>query len=175
MADILSEILKDDGIFPNNAALPLVLYRCAVKPATQDLASAFEALFTRHQWPAAWRNGIFSFHHYHSTAHEVLGIYAGEAQVQLGGENGISVTLQRGDVVVIPVGVAHKKLHSSRDFAVVGGYPDGQQPDTCYGKSAERPRADRNIERVALPQADPVFGDSGPIIEQWQGTALSAG
>jgi uncharacterized protein YjlB len=171
MIEIISEILKDDGIFPNNEKLPLLLYRNAVELSRQDPASAFETLFSQNRWPAAWRNGIFSFHHYHSTAHEVLGIYAGEAEVQLGGEHGISVTIRGGDVVVIPVGVAHKKLSSSPDFAVVGAYPSAQRPDTCYGKSGERPQADRNITQVALPQADPVFGDSGPVVEQWRRTA----
>jgi uncharacterized protein YjlB len=54
---------------------------------------------------------------------------------------------------------------------VVGAYPSAQRPDTCYGKSGERPQADRNITQVALPQADPVFGDSGPVVEQWRRTA----
>jgi uncharacterized protein YjlB len=167
MSEIIRQILHDDGIFPNNDRLPLILYRDAVALTRPDPAAAFETLFSAHQWPAAWRNGIFGFHHYHSTAHEVLGIYGGEAEVQLGGENGITLTIGAGDVVVIPVGVAHKKLRSGRDFAVVGAYPAGQRPDTCYGKTGERPRADRNIERVTLPQADPVFGSSGPILEQW--------
>ena len=109
MTEIISETLGDDGVFPNNPALPLVLYRNAMVLPEHDPATAFEALFTRHQWPAAWRNGVFSFHHYHSTAHEVLGIYCGEAEVQLGGDNGIVVTIGCGDVVVIPAGVAHKK------------------------------------------------------------------
>ncbi len=29
---------------------------------------------------------FFEFHHYHSTAHEVLVVYSGSAKVQLGGE-----------------------------------------------------------------------------------------
>lgn len=167
MTEIITQSLEDDGVFPNNPALPLVLYRNPLEQTTADLATIFETLFTRHQWPAAWRNGIFSFHHYHSRAHEVLGIYQGEAEVQLGGDNGLVVTIERGDVVVIPAGVAHKKLHSSRDFAVVGAYPVRQQPDTCYGKSGERPTADNNIAQVALPAADPVLGERGPIIEHW--------
>ena len=60
----------------------------------------FEQLFTENGWPGAWRNGIFSFHHYHSTSHEVLGIYAGKALVHLGGENGEKVNIEAGDIII---------------------------------------------------------------------------
>ena len=69
----------DDGRIPNNPALPLLVYRNAVELPERDPASALECVFTENDWPAAWRYGIFSFHHYHSTAHEVLGVYRGRA------------------------------------------------------------------------------------------------
>ncbi len=160
-------LISDDTVFPNNGVLPLLVYPQVFTPDDSALASAFETMFTAHQWPAAWRNGIFSVHHYHSTAHEVLGIYSGGAEVQFGGDTGIKLTVTTGDVVVIPAGVAHKKLRSSSDFAVVGAYPCGQYPDTCYGKKGERPRADSNVAAVALPQADPVAGNTGPLFDLW--------
>ena len=97
----------DDGTVPNNP-LPLVVYRGAL-PDCGDRAAFCEAMFARNNWPNSWHNGIYSYHHYHSTAHEVLGIARGNARVRLGGENGRSVELQAGDVVVIPAGVAHKR------------------------------------------------------------------
>lgn len=87
--------------------------------------------------------------------------------MQLGGEHGVTHEVQAGDVIVIPAGVAHKNLSSSRDFGVVGAYPEGQKMDMNYGKPAERPKADQNIARVALPKMDPVFAESGPLIEKW--------
>jgi hypothetical protein len=36
-------------------------------------------LFALNGWLGAWVNGVFSFHHFHSTAREVLGIVAGSA------------------------------------------------------------------------------------------------
>src|ERR1051326_8070070 len=78
--------LADDGTVPNNA-LPLVLYRGALQDEG-DRASACERMFDRNGWPGAWRNGIYGHHHYHSTAHEVLGIAAGSARGRLRGAHG---------------------------------------------------------------------------------------
>ena len=79
-----------------------------------------EAVFARNEWPPAWRDSVYTFHHYHSTAHEVLGVYRGEATIQFGGDEGITVTVTAGDAVVIPAGVAHKRLASSADFRARG-------------------------------------------------------
>ena len=63
---------------PTTPTRPCWSYRQAVTLPERDPASVFEALFTANGWPAAWRNGIYPFHHFHSTAHEVLGMYAGK-------------------------------------------------------------------------------------------------
>jgi uncharacterized protein YjlB len=118
-------------------------------------------------WAGCWRNGIYSYHHYHSTAHEVLGVYRGSAKVQLGGEKGIIHEAEPGDVIIIPTGVVHKNLGSTSDFGVVGAYPDGQDWDMNYGKPGERPNADQSISSVPLPKSDPVFGASGPLLAKW--------
>ena len=155
----------DDGTVPNNT-LPLVVYRGAL-PDCGDRAAYCEAMFARNNWPDSWHNGIYSYHHYHSTAHEVLGCYAGSARVQFGGEQGVTKTLQAGDVVMIPAGVGHKNLGASGDFGVVGAYPAGQDYDMNYGRPGERPAADRKIERVPLPESDPVLGREGPLLRHW--------
>jgi uncharacterized protein YjlB len=165
--EVATFTLTDDGVFPNNAKLPLTVYRGVVVLPERDPAAAFEALFASHHWPPAWRSSIFAYHHYHSTAHEVLGIFRGCATIQFGGEQGVRLDVQAGDVVVIPAGVAHKCLDAQQGFCAVGGYPQGQQWDMCTGKTGERPRADANIARVPRPQADPVYGPSGPLMTHW--------
>ena len=163
------KLIKDDGTFPNNGRLPLLAYRGVLGLPADDPARGIEELFHANRWGGSWRNGIFSYHHYHSTAHEALGVYGGSARVQLGGPKGPKFEVQRGDVIVIPAGVAHKNLGSSLDFRVVGAYPAGQRHDMNTGKAGERPRADRNIAGVSLPALDPVFGDAGPLIQLWHG------
>src|SRR5437660_1190135 len=154
---------QDDGTVPNNPALPLVLYRGALRESG-DRASACERMFDRNGWPDAWRNGIYAHHHYHSTAHEVLGIAAGSARVRLGGENGKTVELRAGDVVVIPAGVAHKRESASPDLLVIGSYPRGQSPDICRAERAGHDDAAERIPRVPLPAEDPVTGGAGPLL-----------
>ncbi|HEY7376073.1 MAG TPA: hypothetical protein VIF57_28185 [Polyangia bacterium] len=149
----------DDGVFPNSR-LPVLIYRGVL--ATPE-AAAFERMFDGNGWSPAWRNGLFSVHHYHSTAHEVLGIYGGRVNARLGGPKGKLVTLVAGDVVVIPAGMAHKNDGASADFRVVGAYPAGTAPDMQYGKPGERPGTDRDIARVGLPAADPVRGAAGVV------------
>lgn len=123
-------------------------------------------LFSENGWGISWKNGIYSVHHYHSTAHEVLGIYTGWASVQVGGDSGIIMEVKTGDVVVIPAGVAHR-LVDSGSLGVVGAYPAGQQWDMQYGNQGERPGTDHAIARVPLPRADPVLGPRGPLTDLW--------
>jgi uncharacterized protein YjlB len=157
----------DDGQVPNNPALPLIVYRGALNTGPRAAADC-EALFAANDWGAAWRNGVYSHHHYHSTAHEALGIVAGSVRVRLGGEHGATVELCAGDVVVVPAGVAHKNEGASPDLMVVGAYPGGRCPDMCRPGARERERALRNIPGVALPACDPVYGKSGPLIDLWR-------
>src|SRR5262245_32148079 len=91
----------DDGGIPNSA-LPVLVYRGAL--ASEAGAAAHEDLFAGNGWLGAWRDGIYPFHHFHSTAHEVLGIAAGTANVVLGGAQGSRFELTAGDVVVLPAG-----------------------------------------------------------------------
>lgn len=165
---IASHLLEPDRGFPNNPALPLLVYRGAVGIDGDDPAATFERLFRQHGWTGAWRDGVFPFHHYHSNAHEVLGVAAGEARIQFGGPNGPEVDVEAGDVVVLPAGTAHKRIDASADFLVIGAYPAGQERyDTLRGEEGEFEEAKRRIPAVELPEADPVFGPGGPLLEHW--------
>jgi uncharacterized protein YjlB len=167
---IEEHLFADDGRVPNNPRLPLVVYRGALDTGA-DAAAACEALFAANGWSGGWRAGIYAHHHYHSTAHEALGIVAGSARVRLGGEDGPIVELHAGDAVVIPAGVAHKSEAATPDFLVVGAYPDGRGPDMRTPGARERERALSNIAAVPLPAADPVCGKSGPLVERWRAAA----
>src|SRR5205085_4017584 len=86
--EVTAQRLPDDGTFPNSK-LPLLLYRKALSSPEERLAAKFEQLFEANDWRGAWRNGIYDYHHYHSTTHEVLGVFRGSARVQLGGDEGV--------------------------------------------------------------------------------------
>lgn len=169
--NIQTFLIPEDGNFPNNDALPLILMRQVFDPKTKNLVQTIEKTFHANAWERSWRNGIYDFHHYHSTAHEVLGLYAGRVKAQFGGPDGPVADAKAGDVIVIPAGVSHKNLDQSPDFRCVGAYPAGQSPDMQYGKSGERPHTDQNIRSVSLPKVDPIFGKTGPLLEIW-GKAL---
>lgn len=156
-----------DGNIPNNPRLSLLVYR-GVLDTGREVASSCEALFKRNHWPPAWRDGVYDYHHYHTTAHEVLGIVRGAARVRFGGPNGQAVDVQAGDVVVIPAGVAHCNEGASADLLVVGGYPEGQDWDICPAKPDEKGCAAADIDRVPPPAADPVYGKDGPLMAQWR-------
>jgi uncharacterized protein YjlB len=158
---------KDDGTFPNSS-LPLLFYRQALPPNTADPASTFEERFAENEWTNSWRNGVYNFSHYHSTSHEVLGVYSGVATLRLGGEHGKSVEVHAGDVIIIPAGVAHQNIGASGDFGVVGAYPRGRDWDLLRGLPGERPKADHNIAALPMPDTDPVYGTKGPLRELWK-------
>jgi uncharacterized protein YjlB len=165
--DVLHAAIPDDGVFPNSS-LPVLLYPDVVDPAEGEAASMFERLFAANSWGDGWRNGVYDYHHYHSTAHEALGVCRGSATLQLGGPRGITVQVAAGQCVVIPAGVAHRRIRSGAEFLVVGAYPQGQSLDLCTGRPGERPAADERIARLALPALDPVRGAGGPLGQLWR-------
>jgi uncharacterized protein YjlB len=158
---------EGDGEIPNNV-LPLLVYPGAVEVVGADPAAAFERVFAANGWGRSWRNGIFPYPHFHSTAHEVLGIARGEAKVRFGGAGGAVLTVGAGDVVVIPAGVGHQNLGASADLLVVGAYPGGSEVDLWRGGAAERAVVERNVAAVPLPAADPVHGAEGPLLRLWR-------
>lgn len=165
--NIVRSILTEDGPFPNNALLPLLLYRNACRLEGDGTAETVKELLETNGWGDSWVDGIYKEHHFHSTAHEVLVALAGSASVQFGGPNGITLNFEKGDVVIIPAGVAHCRIDSADGFTCMGAYPEGQQYDMNYGKDGERPRVDENLRKVPLPEGDPVYGGDGPLVKNW--------
>jgi uncharacterized protein YjlB len=154
----------DDGRIPNSP-LPVLVYHDDEDVAAG--AAACEALFAANGWGGSWRDGIFDFHHFHSTAHEVLGIAAGATEVILGGPSGQRFDVRTGDVLVLPAGTGHCRIGSSAGLLVVGAYPRGQTWDLRRGDPAEHAEVLANIARVPLPETDPVAGATGPLVGLW--------
>jgi uncharacterized protein YjlB len=158
---------KDDGVFPNSD-LPLLIYRQAFTTEAEDRAFTIEQCFAENDWTNSWRNGVYSFAHYHSTTHEALGVYCGAATLRLGGEPGREVEVHAGDLIVIPAGVAHQNIGARDDFGVVGAYPDGREWDLLRGLPSERPEADQRIAALPIPDNDPIYGAEGPLRQIWK-------
>lgn len=166
-AEIESRLFPDDGRTPNNPTLPLVVMRRTAAATSDDPAGWFERTFTSHGWSGTWRWTVYPYQHFHSTNHEVLGVFRGRATLMLGGENGAEFEVGAGDVLILPAGMGHMRVGASDDFQVVGAYPDGKEPDLIlpgYDLFAARQR----IAGVALPDQDPVFGKGGTLFDLWE-------
>ena len=156
----------DDGTVPNNPALPVLLMRGAIEPDAAP--EAVTARLRAAGWGGTWVWQVFPYHHYHPNAHEVLAVVAGRAVLMLGGPDGTRVTVQAGDVVVLPAGTGHCQVEADTDFQVCGAYPPGQEDYQTV--RAERPHDEavlRRIAAVARPRTDPIYGADGPLLRAW--------
>ena len=126
-------MFADDGAIPNNPRLPFILYRGAVDLSNcSDPAAVFEELFKSNGWGSSWRNGIYGFVHYQSSAHEVLGIARGSAKVRL-----VAITARS---TISPQGTSW----FSRPGPAMRAYPRAR---TCWWSEPIRPA--RNTTNAA--------------------------
>lgn len=185
-------LLKGVGVAPNNETLPLIVYSGVAEFGDKEPEAVFEEIFWGNQWADGFRDGTFSFHHYHSGAHEVVGVARGSAVLEFGGPDGKVVEVTAGDAVVIPAGVVHRRIDDAPGYSVVGCYPHHQVPDCCVlsaedaAKAAIDPDAadlvikhigknefsaiKASITTTVLPVTDPISGKDGAIRELWLGS-----
>jgi uncharacterized protein YjlB len=153
---------------PNHPSFPVLVYRGVESVAAG--ADACRALFAEHGWRGSWVGGVFGFHHFHSTSHEVLGVVAGHARLELGGPQGRAFDVSAGDVLVLPAGTGHRRAASGAGFSVVGAYPAGEERyDLLRGDDPAAVAAARErIAALGAPPQDPVGGDG---VARWTTTA----
>ena len=150
-------LLSRNDWVPNNPRLPVIVYR-GVSGEGGTLDEAFAARFAENGWQGIWRNGIYDYHHYHTMAHEVLGIARGLATVMLGGPGGRELDVLAGDCLILPAGTGHCRIRASADFLVIGAYPPGQDPD--LRTDAPGDAGLHYIETLPLPATDPLGGEA---------------
>lgn len=152
------------GRIPNHPRFAVLLYRDVEAAAAG--AEGARTLFADHGWGGSWVNGVFPYHHFHSTSHEVLAVVSGRATIELGGPQGQPFEVSEGDVIVLPAGTGHRRDSSDDAFTVVGAYPAGQEGyDVLRGDDpAEVEQARERIAGLGSPAQDPVGGEG---VAQW--------
>ncbi|MCO7125822.1 cupin domain-containing protein [Sporolactobacillus shoreicorticis] len=154
-------LFKDDGTIPNNPYFQVLIYPGVFKGRGGQIVNTFK----KNNWGNNWVDGVFPYHHFHSTSHEVLGVISGHATLKIGEEKGKELKVSAGNVLVLPAGTGHKRLSASNDFSIAGGYPNGQDYDT---QTKETPAFKKNISKVGKPAQDPVYGDRGSLLTIWR-------
>lgn len=146
---------------------PLLIYHAAL-PSSD--ASAIEShLQSIGVVDPAWRYTMYSTSHFHSTSHEVLCVTSGKAKLCFGHEDNperVELVVEKGDVIVVPAGVAHRLLEDlAGGFEIVGSYPKGKSWDMCYGKKGEEEKV-KCIKELGWFRMDPIYGEEGPVLDE---------
>lgn len=159
-----------DGLVPNST-LPAVIYRNTIDFGAlnpEEAMAELKALADRNDWNADWHGSVFRRVHYHSTAHECLVVYRGYAKLRLGGSRfGEQYGVSQGDAIFIPAGVGHQLVEATTKFSVFGLYPLGQRYDTRWNWEKYYAASRRRIAKVFLPDTDPLYGKTGPLLTHW--------
>ncbi|KAI9751878.1 MAG: hypothetical protein M4579_005860 [Chaenotheca gracillima] len=164
-------LIPRHDLLPNTSIQnhPLLIYHSAFTPAQTSASSIESHLRSTGVVTPQWRYTMYSTTHFHSTSHEVLCIAAGRARLCFGGEQNpdrVEPVLEKGDVVVVPAGVGHRLLEDFGGFEMVGSYPQGRQWDMCYGRKGEDEAGiGKRIAGLGWFERDPIYGDSGPVLE----------
>ena len=138
----------DKGADVPNSTLPVLLFRSVLAYELRRQDPALPSEFRQNDWVGIWTDTIYDYTHFHSNAHEVLGIAKGAVTVLLGGETGRRFRLKAGDMLILPAGIGHRRVGGDEGLKVVGAYPRGQAHFNIK-------RSGRTIPKVPLPATDP--------------------
>ena len=157
---------EPDGGIPNSR-LPLLFWRGRL-PAAARSGTAGTALFRKNGWQGTWVYTVFPYWHFHTRGHEALACVSGRARIGFGGDHGIKVDVEVGDVCVIPAGVGHRRFDSSADFLMAGSYPPDQEGNIVKPGDLDDARIAGEIAALALPQTDPISGRADGVVKVWR-------
>src|SRR3954451_21052927 len=143
-----------------NSNVPVLLYRGVLAANAAEKAKRFRERFQENGWTGLWTDTVYDYTHFHSNAHEVLGIAEGRVSIRLGGEHGSLFRLKAGDMLVLPAGVGHRRVGGDGGLKVIGAYPRGQSHFDMKGTG-------RRVPQVKLPESDPFFGVDGGLVRIW--------
>lgn len=157
------------NLIPNTSIQnkPLLIYHSAFEPSCASASAIESHLDSVGAVTPQWRYTMYPVTHFHSNTHEVLCVSNGRAKLCFGGEENdgrVEPVVEKGDVMIVPAGVAHRLLDDQGGFEMVGSYPPGKPWDMCYGMEGEEHKVD-GIKALRWFSKDPIFGDQGPCLE----------
>ncbi|MHA8050317.1 cupin domain-containing protein [Aquirufa sp. ROCK-SH2] len=62
---------------------------------------------------------MLPYDHFHSNTHEVLGLAEGTVKLKIGGQHGVELVVETGDVIIMPAGVGHYSLYNSSHYLFI--------------------------------------------------------
>ena len=148
----IRKLYFEKGADVPNSKLPVMLYRSVLPLHSAGKANACREHFKNAGCTGIWTDTIYDYTHFHSNAHEVLGIAEGRVTLRLGGEKGPLFRLKAGDMLALPAGVGHRRLGGDDGLKVIGAYPRGQ---SHYAMK----RQDLAIPRVEFPHSEYLRAD----------------
>lgn len=164
---VISKTLKANGYSPNNASVPLLIFKKALLLKNSTIKDV-KKLLKKNKWHKIWVDSVYDYHHYHSNTHEMLIVFTGKAKLQIGGVRGRVFIVSQGDVIFFPAGVSHKKISSTNDFQTIGAYPYHIKYNMIYLKLKDYYSAVSSIQKVKLPKTDPIYGKNGLLFKYWK-------
>ncbi|UPX09313.1 uncharacterized protein EKO05_0000004 [Ascochyta rabiei] len=162
-----------------NSQYPVLIYRNVI-PEPQDETET-SIFLQRYGWVKKGTWGAITIKHFHPNTHECYGVIQGKSEL-IFGEGGSDVpgtgvrrTVYKGDVVVIPAGVAHasaapdsKDTPEGQMYRYIGVYPkDAPKWRNELGETRIIGSALGTEARNVVVPEDPVYGVSGPLVGLW--------
>ncbi|KAF2860753.1 hypothetical protein K470DRAFT_257540 [Piedraia hortae CBS 480.64] len=126
---VTHHIIPAHGNTPNTSIKhkPLLIYHTAFPPTTGSIEIEHH-LHTIGEVESQWRRTMYSTSHFHTTSHEVLAVSSGASRLLFGHEDiseRVEACVERGDVIVIPAGVAHLLVEDEVGLIWWGSIPRG--------------------------------------------------